>query len=70
MVEKVILVSFDAGSYTATVRPYGSLSVHLSGIPVSRAIPPSEMVAGRYCAILAFDEGNPVDSVVAAVFTP
>lgn len=69
MLKKAVLISFDPGTYTATVRPCGSLSAHLTSIPVSRAIPPAEMTPGRYCAMAVFDEPNPLDSVIIAVFT-
>ena len=61
--------SFDSGAYTATVQVAGSLSVWLSGVPVARNIAAAEMVAGRRCAVLLFDEPNPQDAVVIAVYT-
>jgi len=61
--------SFDAGSYTATVQVAGSLSVWLAGVPVSRGIPQGEMVAGRRCALVFFDDANPGDAVLVAVYT-
>ncbi len=61
--------SFDSGAYTATVQVAGSLSVWLSGVPVARNIASAEMVAGRRCAVLLFDEPNPQDAVVIAVYT-
>jgi hypothetical protein len=63
------LKSFDAGSYTATVRLAGSLSVWLSGVPVARNIASGEMQAGRSCAVIFFDDANPNDAVLAAVYT-
>ena len=61
--------SFDGGAYTATVQVAGSLSVWLSDVPVARNIASAEMVAGRRCAVLLFDEPNPQDAVVIAVYT-
>jgi hypothetical protein len=46
----------------------GSLSVWLDSVPVSRAIPSGEMVAGRRVAVLFFDPSNPKDAVVCAVW--
>jgi hypothetical protein len=60
--------SFDGTAYTATVQLAGSLSVWLSDVPVARNIASGEMVAGRRCAVLSFDAGNPQDSVVIAVY--
>ena len=69
VVRKAELKSFDAGSYTATVRLAGSLSVWLSGVPVARNIAAVEMQAGRSCAVIFFDDANPKDAVLVAVYT-
>lgn len=69
-VRRGVIKAFDSGAYTATVQAAGSLSVFLTGVPVSRSIPSAEMVTGRSCALLLFDEANPQDAVVAAVYTP
>jgi hypothetical protein len=68
-VRKGVIKGFDSGSYKATVQVAGSLSVWLEGVPVSRNIPSSEMVAGRRCALIFFDETNPQDAVLVAVYT-
>ena len=60
--------SFDGTAYTATVQLAGSLSVWLSDVPVARNIASVEMVAGRRCAVLSFDESNHQDAVVIAVY--
>ena len=69
MIKQGILKSFESGTYLATVQIAGSLSVWLENIPTSRAIPTSEMVAGRNVAVLFHDPGNPSDCVVIAVWT-
>lgn len=63
-----VVKSFDAGTYKAAVQMAGSLAVWLEGIAVARNIPPSEMVAGRSCAMVFFDPANPGDGVVIAVY--
>ena len=68
-VRKGELKAFDAGSHTATVQVAGSLSVWLSGVPVARNIPAGEMVPGRKCALIFFDDANPDDAVLVAVYT-
>jgi hypothetical protein len=68
-IRRGIVKAFDAGSYTATVQVAGSLAVWLSDAPVARNIPSAEMLAGRRCALIFFDDANPQDAVVAAVFT-
>ncbi len=68
MIQKAVLKSFNAATYTATIQVVGSLSVWLGAVPVSRAIPSAEMTVGRTLALLLFDPGNPEDAVVAAVW--
>lgn len=63
------LKSFDSVNYKATVQIAGSLPVWLDGVPVARNIPAAEMVAGRQCALIFFDEANPSDAVLIAVYT-
>jgi len=63
------LKAFDGGTYTATVQLAGSLAVWLEGVPVARNIASTELVAGRRCAVLLFDEANPQDAVLVAVYT-
>ncbi len=64
-----VLRSFDAGSYTATVQVTGSLQRYVTGLPVARNIAASEMTAGRKVAVVLFDESNPSDAVIFAVWT-
>jgi hypothetical protein len=66
---KGILKTFDAGGYTATVQLAGSYKVYLEDIAVARNIPSAEMVAGRKTAVIFFDEYNPKEAVVVAVYT-
>ena len=67
-VRKGVIKGFDSGSYKATVQVAGSLSVWLEGVPVARNIPSAEMVAGRNCSLIFFDETNPSDAVLVAVY--
>jgi hypothetical protein len=64
-----VLKLFDSGTYLATVQLPGSLSTWLTDVPVSRSIAAAEMVAGRRVALLSFDEGNPKDAVLVAVWS-
>ncbi len=68
-IRKGVLKSFDSGTYTATVQVAGSLSVWLSGVKVARNIASGEMLAGRSCALVFFDDANPQDAVLVAVWT-
>jgi hypothetical protein len=64
-----ILREFDSGTYKASVQLAGSVSSWLTGLRVARNIAAAEMVAGRNVAVLMFDDSNPDDAVVAAVWT-
>ncbi len=67
--KKGVLKTFDVSSYTATVQLVGSYKVYLEGIAVARNIPSAEMVSGRKTAVLFFDEYNPREAVVIAVYS-
>ena len=66
---RAVLKSFNSGSYTATVQLAGSFKVYLEDITVARNLPIAEMVTGRKVAVIFFDEYNPKEAVVAAVYT-
>ena len=66
---KGALRSFNFGNYTATVQLSGSYKVYLEDITVARNLPSAEMVSGRKVAVIFFDEHNPKEAVVVAVYT-
>jgi len=66
---KAVLKSFNSGNYTATVQLAGSYKVYLEDIAVARNLPTTEMTAGRKTAVLFFDEHNPKEAVVIAVYS-
>lgn len=66
--KKAVLKSFNSGSYTATVQLAGSYKVYLEDIAVARNIASGEMVAGRKAAVIFFDEQNPKEAVLVAVY--
>ncbi len=66
---KGVLKSFNSGNYTATVQLAGSYKVYLEGVTVARNLPTGEMTAGRKVAVIFFDEHNPREAVVVAVYT-
>ena len=68
-VRKAVLKSFNSGDYTATVQISGSYKAYLGGVPVARNLPASEMALGRKVAVVFFDEHNPKEAVVVAVYT-
>ena len=66
---KAILRSFSSGDYTATVQLAASYKVYLEDIAVARNLPAAEMTPGRKTAVLFFDEHNPKEAVVIAVYS-
>jgi len=65
---KAILRSFNNTAYTATVQLSSSYKAYLEDVAVARNIPSSEMLAGRSVAVVFFDEHNPKEAVVLAVY--
>jgi len=65
---KAVLKSFNPGDYTATIQLSGSYKVYLEGIAVARNLPAAEMAVGRKVAVIFFDEHNPKEAVVVAVY--
>lgn len=68
-IRKGELVSFNAASYTAIVKPAGSDKAYLDGVSVGRNIPSAEMISGRKVALVFFGEHNVKEAVVIAVYT-
>jgi hypothetical protein len=66
---KAELRSFNATDYTATVRLASGYKVYLEEVAVARNLPSGEMVAGRKVAVIFFDDNNPKEAVVTAVYT-
>lgn len=62
------LRSFNSSSYRAVIEIAGSLSTWLPGVPVARNIDASQLTVGRKVALLLFDESNPEDCVLVAVW--
>ena len=68
-VRKAVLKSFNSGDYTATIQLTGSYKVYLESVAVARNIPAAEMALGRKVTVIFFDEHNPKEAVVVAVYT-
>ena len=66
---KAVLKSFNSGDYTATIQLAGSYKTYLEGIAVARNLPAVEMALGRKVAVIFFDDHNPKEAVVIAVYT-
>ena len=66
---KAELKSFNSGNYTATVCLASGYKVYLEDVTVARNLPSGEMVAGRKVAVIFFDDNNPKEAVVVAVYS-
>ena len=66
---KAVLKSFNSGDYTATIQLIGSYKAYLEGVAVARNIPAADMALGRKLAVNFFDEHNPKEAVIVAVYT-
>ncbi len=67
--KKAVLKSFNSTNYTATIQLAGSYKVYLEDIAVARNLPTSEMTCGRKAAVIFFDEYNPKEAIIIAVYT-
>ncbi len=61
--------SFNSGDYTATIQLIGSYKAYLEGVAVARNIPAADMALGRKLEVNFFDEHNPKEAVIVAVYT-
>ena len=65
-----VLINGASGSVgTAAVQLASSYKVYLEDITVARNIPSGEMITGRKVAVVFFDEHNPKEAAVVAVYT-
>jgi hypothetical protein len=67
-IKRGILKAFDVSSYTASVQLMEATSYALGGIPVVNNVDGSSAIIGAWCAVLFFNDNNPQDAVVIAVF--
>src|SRR6202022_4690988 len=68
IIKRGIIQSFSASSYKASVLLFEATSHFLAGVPVSNTLDGTSGLVGALCAVLFFDEQNPQDAVVIAVF--
>ncbi len=67
-IKKAELKSFNPGNFTAAIRLFSGYKTHLEDIKVARNLPSAEMIAGRTVAVIFFDENNPGEAVIVAVY--
>ena len=63
-----VLVSFDSGAWTASVRLDGSQAQSLDGVKVALNIVSGNLIAGRRVLVDTGDHGDLGDVVVYAVY--
>jgi hypothetical protein len=57
-----------SSNVSMTIQIAGSYKAYLEGVPVARNLPAAEMALGRKVAVIFFDEHNPKEAVVTAVY--
>ncbi|MCG2768276.1 MAG: hypothetical protein L6435_07815 [Anaerolineae bacterium] len=68
-IRRGIVRAFTAGPPpVATVELVGAVTAHLAGIPVALEIAGADMTAGALVLVVMFDEHNPLQAVVVAVY--
>jgi hypothetical protein len=68
-IKKAELKSFNAANYTAVICLAGGYKVYLENVTVARNLPAVEITAGRKVAVIFFEENNPGEAVIVAVYT-
>ncbi len=68
VIKRGILTSFNPSTYTANVMIMEATSTFLSGVPIACHFDGTSAQDNTYCAVLFFDEQNPNDAVVIAVY--
>lgn len=67
-IKRGIIQAFSPATYTAAVLLLEATSYFLTGVPVTTMLDGTSGLVGALCAVLFFDEHNPQDAVVIAVF--
>jgi len=62
-----VLKAFDANSYRATLQVEGSRSSFATSVPVSRGIPPAQLIVGRACVVVFLNPEDATDAMVVGV---
>lgn len=66
-IKRATIKSYDPAANKATVQVAGSLAVWLDAVPVSVAIAPEDVIAGRECGVLFFTGDDPGDAAVITI---
>ena len=68
VLKRGIIQAFDPVTWTATVQVLPSQGNYLAGVPVAKHLLAAEIVPGDACALLFFNELNPADAIIMAVY--
>ncbi len=68
IIKRGILTGFNATNYTASLLLIEATSTFLNGVPMATHIDGTSAQIGAFCAVLFFDEQNPSDAVVLAIY--
>lgn len=67
-IKRGILTAFNNTTYTASILLMEATSSYLTGVPVATHVDGTSAQVGTLCAVLFFDEQNPTDAVVLAIY--
>lgn len=68
IIRRGILQGFSNTTYTATVLILEATSYVLANVPIATSVDGSGALIGAACAVLFFDESNPADALVIAIY--
>jgi hypothetical protein len=68
-IRRGIIQAFDPAGWTATVQALPSQGNYLANVQVAKHVLAAGIAPGDACALLFFDELNPADAVVIAVYS-
>ena len=68
-IKRGVIQAFNPANWTATVQVLPSQGNYLSDVQVAKHLLAAEIVPGDQCAVLFFDELNPADAIIMAVYS-
>lgn len=68
-IKRGVIQAFNPANWTATVQVLPSQGNYLSNVQVAKHLLAAEIVPGDQCAVLFFDELNPADAIIMAVYS-
>lgn len=68
-IKRGVIQAFNPANWTATVQVLPSQGNYLTGVQVAKHLLAAEIVPGDQCAVLFFEELNPADAIIIAVYS-